>query len=708
MKIKRLPIAILAATFSATPVLAAQLEEVIVTAQKREQSMQDVPFSVSAISGKTLRDSGVVDIMDLQTITPSLMTPSTGSPGQGASFRLRGFGSPPFNLGIEPAVATFVDGVYRSRSGVAVSDLVDIARVEVLKGPQGTLFGKNTTAGVVHVITNRPNLEQTEGFVEGSYGEYDRVRAKAMTNLPVTDNSAVRVSGSWGDGDGYFDNNFGPDDSNDLDRWNVQGQWLYVPSDDLEINLSASYSDISEICCAPIPVAELDDTDVYINTEEKNDATDAVYSMHLNWSISDAIQLTSITAYQDYELDTIVDGDFVPLDILAIVEQVEIKGFTQELRFSGSTDSLEWTLGGFYSDDEIDRDRRFVWGEDVGVLPFGLSPGLGTVDILSQDGDSWAIFGQGTYAITERLAVTAGLRYNDESKDGDGKFELVQPGPPGPVNPSFKDSVNEDEPTGMASIQYDWNDNIMTYATYQHGYKAGGINLARESAGLPGQPGNATFDKETADNYEIGAKMDLWDDRVRLNVALFHTEYDDQQNQILVPPGVFIVRNGEGSEIDGLELEGAFAATETLSFNFGLTLLDSSFDDGTDFGQGDVGGNDLPWAPETSGSIGWDYVLPFGSNGLEFFWTGNALYRDSYIANSSGVDNDPELEQDSSEIYNTQMGLRNDQWSAMVWCRNCSDEVVKEVAFPAPLPITGTQSYINRPQEFGVTVRYTY
>ena len=706
MKVKRLSSAVLAAAIGATATqgMAAVLEETIVTAQKREQSMQDVPFSVSALSGTRLEQSGVVDLLDLQNVSPSLMMPSSGNPGQGASFRLRGFGSPPFQLGIEPAVATFVDGIYRSRSGVAVNDLVDIERIEILKGPQGTLFGKNTTAGVVHIITKRPDTEAAAGWIQAGYGKYSTATAQGMINMPVGDKSAVRIAGGWGDGDGYLKNNGAPKDSNNTDRYNVRGQWLIMPTDNIDINLSASYGRINEICCSAVEVSDLDNLTTPDGTEPKDDSKDQVYGAELNWQISDAIKLTSITSYQDFKVSTLVDGDFAPPDILQISEDVKITGFTQELRLSGSLDSLEWTAGAFYSDDKIERDRYFYWGQDIVFTPFPLSPGLGVYDDLEQTGDSWAVFAQGTYSVTDKLSVTAGIRYNDENKDGKGEFEQPQSGPLGMVNPSFKASIDESKPTGMFSVQYNWTDSIMTYATYQHGYKAGGINLAREASGVIGEPNEATFDSEGVDNYELGAKTELWDDSLRLNIAVFHMEFDDLQNQIFLPP-LFIVRNGEGAEIDGLEIEGELAATDNLSLNFGMTLLDTSFDNGTNLGAGDIGGRDLPWAPDSSASLGWNYSRPIGGSGLELFWNGNALFRSSYLANSSS---DKETEQGSSQIYNTQLGIRNETWSGMIWCRNCSDKIVKEVQFNNPLPLTGPLAYVNRPMEYGVTVKYNF
>ena len=719
MKTNRLSYAVMVASIGlgAAPALAQQLEEIVVTAQKREQSMQDVPFSVSAMTGETLRNRGINDIIDLQAITPSLMTPSTGSPGQGLSIRLRGFGSPPFQLGIEPAVATFVDGVYRSRSGVAVNDLVDINRIEILKGPQGTLFGKNTTAGVVHIVTNRPNLENVEGFIEANYEvEYERTRLKGMINTPIGEKSALRVAAMWGEGDGWLENKGAPDDSNDLNRYNIHAQYLVVPSDDLDINFSVTYGEIDEICCSvttaagevfgpggitPVP-DEVSDLITHDTFEAVNDSTDAVYSAEVNWSFND-MKLTSITSYQDFDLDSTVDGDFIEFAFLAIVTEVEIEAWTQELRLAGNTDKFEWTVGAFYSDEEITRNRAFVWGADIVFTPFPLVPGPGSLDLMSQEGTSWSVFGQGTYDLTEALSVTAGIRYNDEDKDGGGDFPVFQPGPPGPVNPSFDASVTEDEPTGMISFQYNWTDDIMTYATYQHGYKAGGINLAREAAGLPGQAGEPTFENETADNYEVGAKMDLWDSRLRLNVALFRSEYSDLQNSILVGQ-TFLVRNGEGATIDGLEIESAFAATENLSLTLGLTYLDTEYDSGTDLGQGDLSGEELPWAPKLSAALGWDWVQPLGDNGLELFLSGTASYKGDYFT-SPNANRGPG--QDSYTTISTSLGIRNGSWSGSIWCSNCTDEDAAEVQFNNPL-FGNPLVYRNRPLMAGINVRYSF
>ncbi|MDG1988145.1 MAG: TonB-dependent receptor [Halieaceae bacterium] len=695
----------LAIGLQAFPALSTQLEEVIVTAQKREQSMQDVPFSVSALSGSALQNRGVSDIMDLQSISPSIMTPSTGSPGEGASFRIRGFGSPPFQMGIEPAVALFIDDVYRSRSGVAVGDLVDVSRIEILKGPQGTLFGKNTTAGVIHIVTNEPKTEAFEGFVEGSYEKYDRTRLKGMVNIPLSDTSALRISGIWGDGDGYFEPAPGTEKSNDLNRNSINAQALFNPNDDLSIKLAVSSSNIDEICCAPVVYDELDDLIGHDSFDAIFDASDLMYSATINWSINEKLTLTSISAYQDYEMETTVDGDFIEAPILTIDTEIELSAFTQEIRLTGETDILTWTIGAFYSDEEIDRLRSFIWGPVIEFTPLGgfLDPGLGVTDDLYQNGESWAIFGQASFSISDTMTLTTGLRFNNEEKDGGGDLYQFQFGPPGVVNPFFRATIDESDTTGVVSLQNDFSDSVMGYFTYQHGYKAGGINLAREAAGNIGQPGEPTFESEGAKNLELGIKSEIMDGALRVNAAYFKTEYDDLQNQTLVGQS-FIVRNGKGAEINGFELEGLLALTDNFSVNFGALFLDTEFEEGTDLGTGNIGGSDLPFAPDSSIAIGWEYFTPLSQSSLELFTNGNFLSKSSYMA---GTDGNPLETQGSHKILNAQVGIRSEDWSAMLWCRNCTDEIVAEIRFNNPL-LGVPLAFPNRPREFGVTVRYNF
>ena len=731
---------------AALPSFAA-LDEVVVTAQKREQSLQDVPLSVTAFSGADLDKARVNDIVDLQTTTPALMAPSVSPPGQGSSFRLRGFGSPPFQLGIEAAVGTFIDGVYRSRSGAALSDMIDIERVEILKGPQGTLFGKNTTAGVVHVITNKPNFDGVSGSVEVGYGEHETWRARGYVNAPIVDDKvAVRLAGSIAQGDGWIDDIGNGDDYQDTDRHLLRGQVLFTPNENIDFNLSVDYSEIDESCCATVRLADgpftafnqlllaplagstvvsPPDPDELItanNDPNEYNAEDWGISGELNWDLGN-VTLTSITAYREYDDNGTVDGDFMGSDIAHIDSEAGFELFSQEIRLAGSNDEIltgngfDWVVGLYYADEEITRRRTFYWDTQApiafGTLPPPLIPavGLATDDQLKQEAETWAVFGHVTVGLTENLSLVAGLRYNNEEKSGMGVFAQPNLAIFPPVNPSFDVSLDEEEFTGTVSLQYDWTDNLMTYATYSRGYKAGGVNLAREGAGLLGSPTDALFDPEFADHYELGLKTD--GDRYRINAAYFLTQFEDMQAQVFVPP-VFFVRNVDGAEAQGIEVESSFSLTDNIDLNAGLMWLDATFDDsvGPLGGIDPVGGRDLPWAPEFTGSLGIDLNYPLANSGWNWFGSGNVITRSSHFVDT---DSNPESKQKSTDVWNFQTGVNSpdDRWTFSVWCRNCTDERYSNVMFNNPVdgfPGLGAarESYLARPRTWGVTAKATF
>ena len=734
-------LATVAAAALATPAAyAQQVDEITVTAQKKEQSLQDVPFSVSATTGERLEELRVYDALDLQNVTPALQTPSTGSPGQGASFRLRGFGSPPFQLGIEPAVATYVDGVYRSRSGVSVNDLVDIDRIEVLKGPQGTLFGKNTTAGVVHILTKKPVLGEVEGFGELSYESYERVRGRGAVNAPIGDTMAVRLSGGFGQGEGWLQNVGPVQDQHNLDRYNLRGQFLFEPSDRFDLRLIAEFTSIDEACCTTIRLADGPFTPVLalfaqpfgatvtppdpeklytsINEDMRNDAEEWGLSGEMNFDLTDSLTITSITSYYHYDLETITDGDFVGADILIIDSDVGLQTFTQEIRLAGEMGGadlpINWMLGAYFTDEEIDRLRIFDWQSQVGFyFPPFLSPmpGLGVVDHLGQDSNSYAFFANVEVPLSDRLLFTGGFRYNIERKEGFGNFAQPNNIVLTFVNPRFDAEVREEEPTWSTSLQYDLTDSIMTYFNYARGYKAGGINLAREASGAFGGPSDAVFAPEKVDHFEIGAKSQLFNNRMRLNVALFRDDYDDLQNQIFLPP-LFLVRNGEGALIQGFEIEGEIALADGYDILFGVVGLDTEFDDGTDLGSGDVGGEELGWAPKLSASVGWSFRQPVGS--MNLFTNGSLLLRGSYRANTDPSP-DPLRTQGATQILNARAGVstENERYELSVWCRNCFDERYSEVVFGEPVDFfpglgQATAAYVGRPRELGVSIRANF
>ena len=622
----------------------AVLEEVVVTAQKREQSIQDVPISITAISGENLQANIVQDVYDLRATVPALEVRGVDPPSQGAAFAIRGLGSSVFNMGFEPTVGTFIDGVYISRSGlVASSDLLDLERVEVLKGPQGTLFGKNTTGGVVHFITNKPSFDEVEGSAEVTYQEYDQVRVRGVINVPVQDNFAARIAASWHNGDGYLDNANG-EDLNDRDRFTIRGQLMWEPSADLNIRVIADYSEVDENCCWPVrntnnplnslvnaPLAaaigsnvidppDVNNLRVAANGDLIFDAEDFGISGEINWQLGN-ITVTSITAYRDYQDLNTKDNDFTGVDILTNTDTLpEVSIVSEEFRISGVSEdigigqSLDWVVGFYYASEKVRRTREFVWGPQITSFPFfapglfGNIPGRAFYDEFSQEVDTIAGFGHITIDLNDKLSLTGGVRYTNDDKKASHRGQTGNAMAPFNNLPlavvhDFDAKREDSEATGTASIQYQVTDNVMSFFTYSRGYKSGGISLNRDAAGNalgfghpvfgcpPGgtpvpaspfcafPPGDPTFDPEFADHYEIGFKSTLFNNRMRLNASLWKTEFEGLQLQTLRPDGSFQVINVSGATSQGIEADVNIAATDYLDVFFAVQFLDADFDD---------------------------------------------------------------------------------------------------------------------------------
>ena len=517
-----------AALLTASQVYAqAVLEEVIVTAQKREQSMQEVPIAISTVSEQALQSNLVTDIYDLQSAVPALQVQAVDPPGQGTAFALRGLGNSVFNMGFDPAVATFVDGVYRSRSGlVAASDFLDLERVEVLKGPQGTLFGKNTTAGVVHFISKRPDFDGTSGNVEFGLEEYGRYRLKGSVNLTASETAAFRIGATYGKGDGWLDLIGSGEDIHDLDRLAIKAQGLFTPSEDLSIHVIADYSTLSEICCSPLrnvndPLSamvngaaataagsgivdppNLDNLVAESNLPPQFDADDIGLSAEINWDINDSLTLTSISAWRNYEDSTVKDNDFSGVDVLQSNQSLpEVSLLSQELRLAGDGETASgrgynWVIGGYFSNEQIDLVNEFIWGPQITLFPFfspglfGNTPGRAFHHLIQQEIDSTAFFAHTSFDLADSVTLTLGARYSNDDKSGsmvsDHPFTNAFGAPnslPLAVVYDYNTTHDDSEPTYTASIDWKASDNVMLFATYSLGYKSGGISMTRDAAG---------------------------------------------------------------------------------------------------------------------------------------------------------------------------------------------------------------------------------
>ena len=438
---------------------------IVVTATKREQTLQETPISVSVTSGETLEAAQIRDVLDLQSVTPSLRV-SQLQTASASTFIIRGFGNGDNNFGIEPSVGVFIDGVFRSRSAGALSDLPNVQRIEVLNGPQSTLFGKNASAGVISVITREPQFT-FGGAVEATYGNYDAITLKGDITGPLSENIAFSLDGSYNRRDGYGQIVNLNEDINDRNRWSVRGQLLIEPTPDLKIRAIADYSKIDEVCCTvgnlvAGPTAagivavggQLPDSndffgrEVFLNFVPENEVKNYGGSVQVDWQTG-PISVTSITSYRELKNSFLTDIDFTSADIATETRAQDVETFTQEIRFTSDFDGpINFLLGGFYFDESIGQDsaiqngsqiRNFfeiLAGEDpVAVLTGqptlfnGLEQAFGfpqetifntpllTQETFAMDNTAWSVFGTVDFEPIDGLVLTAGFNYTDDKKD---------------------------------------------------------------------------------------------------------------------------------------------------------------------------------------------------------------------------------------------------------------------------------------------------
>eukprot|EP00913_Durusdinium_trenchii_P015409 g14470.t1 len=451
---------------------------IVVTATKREQTLQETPISVSVTTGETLENAQIRDVLDLQTVTPSLRV-SQLQTSSASTFIIRGFGNGDNNFGIEPSVGVFIDGVFRSRSAAALSDLPNVQRIEVLNGPQSTLFGKNASAGVISVVTREPQFT-FGGSVEASYGNFNAIVLKGDVTGPLTDNIAFSLDGSYNKRDGYATIVNLNEKQNDRNRWSTRAQLLFELTPDLRVRAIADYSEIDEICCqvstlvsGPVTGAinavggqlstDFFGYDAYLNFVPTNEVKNYGGSIQADWNTG-PLSITSITSYRELENFFLSDIDYTSASLATETRDQAVETFTQELRIASDFDGpINFLLGGFFFDESITQDSAIQNGDDIRDV-FELLAGGNPVDVLSgapsvfnaveaglglpqesifrtpllsqetfsMDNTSWSIFGTVDFEPTDGLVFTAGFNYTDDAKD----FALAQlsPDPLGQVN----------------------------------------------------------------------------------------------------------------------------------------------------------------------------------------------------------------------------------------------------------------------------------
>ena len=625
------------------------LEEVIVTAQKREESLQKVPISITAISGEVLRQDGIASLHDISEKIPNLIF-SAFSPGQ-PEIAIRGIGTKEDGAAASDSTVVSIDDVYIAARTAQVFDIFDLERIEVLRGPQGTLYGKNSIGGSLNFVTSKPS-EDLRVRLQQTAGEYSRFDTGGLISGPLSESLLGKFSFSRRKFDGYLDNLLFDEQWGEADTLAMRGQLLWKASDTVEVLFGADWSDddlgatnrepvgsagpLHDCGCASDPVAVNialggagDAHDTLAETEGFTDRQVYGINAKVTWDLGN-MQIVSITSYRESDFDWLEDSEGLPpspyVDItgasgnptpsLTLPPEVgftfdindsaieDTEQFTQELRLMGqSENSLTWVFGAFYSDEKIERSERFLFTALGGPGPDNLSDYQAN---MLNDSISWAAYGQVSYAITERWNVTGGARYSYEEKDilvSNDRFS----GPPLLLQAFDPATAKEDwnNISGRLAVDYAFADNAMTYASISTGFKSGGFTGAATTVDVATTP----FDEETAISYEIGLKG-LWADRrLQTNIAAFFTDYDDLQVTRFFQPegsgfGQFITENAGKAEIKGLELEVVGLLTDSWELGGNLALLDGEFTKFTGTpaatGDSDFSGNRLRQAPKYS------------------------------------------------------------------------------------------------------------
>ena len=729
---KTLPVAILVASGLAAANAVAQLEEVIVTAQKRSESLQDIPVSIYAYDTQAIENMRIIDAQDIGMTSPSLQMPAYPTSSNNLALFIRGIGNADsVVITKDPTVGLYYDGVYAARSSGLLADLAELERVEILRGPQGTLYGRNTTAGAVNFISAKPTGEL--GFKQTlGAGNFDSWRSTTHLNLPKTAGVSAKLTAAFSDRDGWVENS-GPNqvpglDYTDFYKKENEGYRAALRFDGID-NLLVDYSfDYSDMTTAPgyfqyagptggLSPAYAPITDSFTSRlkETRTPTGGGKYAYYLpdtetkveghnltiSYEINENLSLKSITGYRNLDDDASQNftQSFGSTGSLEVYTRTDDDQFSQELQLVGSGERLKYVGGLYYYDENGDQterqylDRATV--DQYGVIALDLtnfpptpcSDGstsdpfcsdftafyplyLGEFTVKT-DIETWAGFGQATWTpniLDDRLALTAGARYTSDKRDATRTNDGLLWNTRAPG----KSSSDKDKVDYTAVADYSWSEDISTYAKFATGFRSGGSSRLGQNFDQP-------FDQETVKSYELGWKSELMDRHLRLNSAVFYMEVDDIILDYLPDPvndpGAVEVFNSGTADIWGVEIDMQAAITDRflLSFNYAYLdyeINDAIFPDGSD--QTDT--TELVWAPENAYSVSADYGLPISAGQLGFHldyaWQGSQFA----LANTD----DGKVEVGSFGLLNGRVSLADvnmfvGKWQFALWGKNLAD-----------------------------------
>lgn len=741
-----------------------EIEEVVVTARKREENLQETPISITAFTSQSLEALQVDNISQISSATPGLTfdssTPISGSRVSSSIF-IRGIGQTDFTLVSDPGVGLYLDGVYVARSVGGVLDVVDVERIEVLRGPQGTLFGKNTIGGAINV-TSKSAGDEFAGELEIKTGTDDRFDFKVTVDIPFADNFRGKFSYANLNQDGNVKNLNGGSDLNDTDAQVFHGRLDFEPSDALSMMLTFDWTDrdeqaqaqrllsfeptaglvgvaltdavaavvpgfdIGEYTClgtsAAAQAMSADDcnrpfvTHSGSNTPSDIEVKGGSFAVQYDFG---AVMLKSVTGYREFDALFARDTDNSPYILVETIDTMDHEQFSQEFQLSGSAfdDRLNWLVGYYYFEEEGNNRN------DVITSTFYLKSG-GDID-----NDSDAIFGQATFNLTDRWSITAGLRRTDESK-GFTPDQFVTVDPSGNLAVTFLDNTLQfakvvrgqlptvaefdlvpsqkferdfDETTGLFSIDYKATEDLLLYLSYATGFKSGGFN---QRIPPPGVPEPINYEPETSSTYELGWKWTNQHKTLRVNGSLYFTDYEDLQVNVFagVAPTTL---NAVEAEIQGFEIELLANPIEALSINANIAYIDAEYTKapGAIPGARTIEESDeFPNTPELTAFVGLDYRwdLAAGELTLHLDWS----YRDEVQNNTI---NSAQIAQDELDLINAALIYRLDEhWQFALSGRNLTDETYI-ITGNEELPGFGyAEAVYAREREWAVSAKYSF
>ena len=708
--------------------VAATDGDIVVTAQRREQSLLDVPLAVTALSGDTLADRGITNSAQLGSAVPNLQINSPYGDTQ-PNFSLRGIGvANEYNSNQASPVGVYLDDVYLAPRTSHGMGLFDLDRIEVLRGPQGTLFGRNTTGGAINFITKKPSLSGNDGYVQVGYANFNTFTAQGAAEATLAEDVAgLRLAVNYAKGDGKIKNVFaGGRDANSVDTLQGRASLRLKPSDGLDIVLRAYVGRDRGTQAAVHGLLPFRTGLKFFEINESrigNNDTDAWgFSANIGLELSDTLSVTSITSYDGGSQHLQQASDGSPLDVLNITWRSNYRQFSQELRANYDGEGVNLVAGLFYGYDRNITDNTFN-------LP--LPPDGGFFQHYRQERRSKAVFAQADIDLTDQLVLTLGARYtNDKSRYEDAYAYLFVgalgapetpiattvpcPGVAGTCaydpNARFALGDTNNALTGRVALSYTFDSGTLVYASYNRGYRAGAVN----GGGYTSSSGIYYIEPERVNAYEVGVKGRAFDRRLTYALSAFYYDYSNQQLQDTRPGPVSFLVNSPASEVYGLEFETTLRASSSFRLNAAVGILGSQYKELTLQGT-DLSGNDLPFAPTVTAQLGveWD-VLPIADGKLTFApnvaYSSRQYFSPFNELNAAGTaQNNAELQQDGNAKVNLSLSWSNDRFTL----RAFADNLLNRKTYGYGLDLRGAGFPYNflvpaTPRTYGISARVNF